>query len=364
MFSKRRDGLSLSEALPDRSLFVLVAMMGFLAALTLAGASGAQALAARWAAGAAQLVTIQVPDPDQPASPPGGASLPAPGPQAQGNGPAADQGTDQAAPPPTVAAPNAGGLPATLPPEASTGPGAPSRAQAVLAQLAGLPPGTEVHRLSAEEISRLLAPWLGASDRSALPLPAVIRVTLPQGAYLPPTLEQNLAAKVPGVIVEQNALWSERLHSLANSLLTCAGLALLTVGGIAALITGQAAHTGLATRRDIIATLHSLGAPDGYIAGRFARRTASLAFGGGLVGALLACPPLLFLLRMAAPFGSMTPTVDSPDLTTAPAQAIMASFDLVPQGLLGGLAALPVAAALICWLTTQVMVRLWLRRLP
>ncbi|WP_234395025.1 hypothetical protein [Acetobacter papayae] len=42
-------------------------MVGFLAALTLAGACGARALSARWAGGAAQLVIIQVPQPDQPA---------------------------------------------------------------------------------------------------------------------------------------------------------------------------------------------------------------------------------------------------------------------------------------------------------
>jgi cell division transport system permease protein len=65
-FSGRKDGLSLSEALPDRSLFALVAMMGFLAALTLAGASGARALSARWSGGAAQLLTIQVPDANAP----------------------------------------------------------------------------------------------------------------------------------------------------------------------------------------------------------------------------------------------------------------------------------------------------------
>lgn len=49
-FSGRKDGLSLSEALPDRSLFILVAMMSFLAALTLTGATGARTLSTRWLA--------------------------------------------------------------------------------------------------------------------------------------------------------------------------------------------------------------------------------------------------------------------------------------------------------------------------
>lgn len=118
-FSGRKDGLSLSEALPDRSLFALVAMMGFLAALTLAGASGARALSARWSGGAAQLLTIQVPDANAPLAAQGGGS-------------------------------------------ATT-----TRVQAVLADLASLPDGTEVHQLTPPELARLLEPWLGETDSSA-----------------------------------------------------------------------------------------------------------------------------------------------------------------------------------------------------
>ncbi|MFT9316449.1 MAG: FtsX-like permease family protein [Acetobacter orientalis] len=315
-FSGRKDGLSLSEALPDRSLFILVAMMSFLAALTLTGATGARTLSARWAGGAAQLLTIQVSDPDQPA------------PQQVG------------APTTTQQAPQ-------------------TRAQAVLAYLANLPEGTHTHQMSKEELAHLLTPWLGESNKTALPLPAVIEVRLPEGAEVPPTLEQTLNTRIPGTVVEHNAEWSSRLRALAASLLACAALALATVGGIATMITALATRTGLATRRDIIEILHGLGASDSYIAGRFAGRTGILALGGGLVGTILAIAPLVLLFRMAAPFAvsSLQSTAATmPDWRTLPS--------MLPTDLLISLIALPFAAAFIGWATTQTMVRLWLRRLP
>lgn len=312
-FSGRKDGLSLSEALPDRSLFILVAMMSFLAALTLTGATGARTLSTRWAGGAAQLLTIQVSEPDQPL--------------------AATSKADKTA--------------------------AQTRADAVLADLAALPTGAQVHRLTQDELARLLTPWLGDAGKTALPLPAVIEVRLAEGQEAPANLEQTLDAHVPGTVVEHNAEWSARLRALAQSLLACAALALVTVGGIATMITALATKTGLSTRRDIIQILHGLGATDSYIAGRFAWRTGGLALGGGLLGTLLAMAPLLLLFRMAAPFAAstlQTASTTMPDWRTLP--------DMLPGDMLVGLAALPFVAAFIGWATTQFMVRVWLRRLP
>ncbi|MFT9399381.1 cell division protein FtsX [Acetobacter sp.] len=312
-FSGRKDGLSLSEALPDRSLFILVAMMSFLAALTLTGATGARALSARWSGGAAQLLTIQVTAPDHV-------------PDGAGSSKNSTQKT---------------------------------RADLVVDALAALPPGTQVHRLNKEELAHLLAPWLGDANNSALPLPAVIEVRLPAGTDSPPTLEQTLNAQVPGTVVEHNAEWSSRLRALADSLLACAALALAAVGGIAAMITALATRSGLSSRRDIIRILHGLGATDSYIAGRFASRTGALAFGGGLLGTVLAMAPLALLFRMAAPFAAtslQTATATMPSWDTLPR--------LLPPDLLIGLAGLPVVAAFIGWFTTQVMVRLWLRGMP
>src|SRR5271169_5372684 len=120
------DELGLRRAISDRMLPFLVAAMGFLAALALSGWVGAAALANSWQAGAASALTVQVPQPGDPA--------------AQGGG---------------------------------------TRVAAVLATLRAAPYVAAAQPLSAGELATLLRPWLGAgADRLAIPLPAVIAVRL------------------------------------------------------------------------------------------------------------------------------------------------------------------------------------------
>ena len=58
-----RDPLGLRRAMADRLLIGLVAALALLAALALAGRSGADRLAQRWREGAQAAVTVQVPQP-------------------------------------------------------------------------------------------------------------------------------------------------------------------------------------------------------------------------------------------------------------------------------------------------------------
>ncbi|MBS0987058.1 cell division protein FtsX [Acetobacter thailandicus] len=301
----RHDGLSLSKALPDRTLFFLVTMISFLAALTLTGANGARSLSERWQNGAAQLLTIQVPEPDQ-----------------------------------------------SVNNKLST-----SRADTVVAALSKALPGSIVHRLTQAELNHLLTPWLGDIKDNALPLPGVIEVRLPDGSNPPDDLSKTLNDLVAGTSVERNTEWSERLKILAENLLTCATLALVAVTGVATMIIALTTRTGLSSRRNIIRILHSLGATDNYIAGRFASRTGLLALAGGFSGTLLSLIPLTILFRMAAPF-----TAPSATITDLPEWYELTA--MFPSDLLTALAALPFVAALIGWFTTQTIVRLWLLRMP
>ena len=114
-----------------------------------------------------------------------------------------------------------------------------------------------------------------------------------------------------------------------------------------------ATRAGLSTRRDAIEIVHGLGAADGFIAGRFARRAMRLAAVGALGGALLALPVLLGLTGLAAPFGGAEAAADIGGLAAS-----------MPGSLWLGLPALPLAASIIGWLTAQITVRRWLRRLP
>jgi cell division transport system permease protein len=297
----RFDDLGLRRALSDRLLPALVAAMTFLAALTLAGAMAAAAMAEHWRQGAAAVLTVQVPHPQ-----------------------AAAAGNDG------------------------------TRIDRATAMLRAAPGIAQLRVLSDAELGALLRPWLGADAQAmALPLPAVVEVHLrPDSAAQADagTLQARLDTVAPGSFVESHGLWLQRLTILARSLQACALAALLLVAVVAAAVVAVATRAGLAARRDAIEIVHGLGAPDGFIAGRFAHRATLLAAAGAGIGALAALPVLLGLAQLAAPF---TVADVSPD-----------ALPQLPLALWLALPALPAAAAAIGWLTAQATVRRWLRRLP
>ena len=317
------DGLGLRRAIPERMLPSVVAAMAFLASLALAAAVGAHLLAQRWNAGAGAIMTVQVPDPE------------------------------------TAATAAAG-----------------TRIDAVMTRLTRTPGLAGVRRLDQAELRHLLQPWLGGRDDDIpLPLPAVVQLRLAPGMEAPPALAQTLGGIAPGTLVENSAAWSGRLLALTTSLQACAGLALLTVAAVAGCVVALATRAGIATRRQAIEIVHGLGATDGYIAGRFARRAGQLALFGGAAGALVALPVLAGLSYLAAPFASDHVTPDSlpgaaiqgamPGAAASGALELAAALPgMLPLPLLIGLPVLPLAAGLIGWLTAQGTVRIWLRRLP
>src|SRR3984957_5257019 len=102
--------LGLRRPISDRMLPFLVAAMGFLAALALSGWVGAAVLASSWQTGAASALTVQVPQPSDPAVSGGG-----------------------------------------------------SRVARVLAVLRATPYVADARPLSEAELAQLLRPWLGAA---------------------------------------------------------------------------------------------------------------------------------------------------------------------------------------------------------
>ncbi len=302
--SSNFDDLGLRRALGDRMLPMLVAAMAFLAALALAGALAAATLAGHWQEGAATALTVQVPRGDQ--------ALPK----------AAD-GTEQ------------------------------TRLGQVMALLKADPGITSARVLGADELADLLRPWLGpAGDGVAMPQPAVIEVHLTDAGLDVAALGRRLNAAVPGTLTEGHGIWVKRLAVLARSLQACAWLALVVVCLVAAAVVMVATRSGLAARREAIEIVHGLGATDGYIAGRFARRATRLAALGGLTGAIAALPVLLALADLAAPF--VRGDAVAPDML----------LETLPLPLWLAVPGLPLAAAVVGFVTAQATVRRWLRRLP
>ncbi|MBL6455739.1 cell division protein FtsX [Belnapia sp. T6] len=289
--SRGRDPLGLRRALSDRLLPALVAAMTLLAALALAGARGAAELTARWEAGAAAAVTVQLP-----------------------------------------ASAAAGG-----------------RLERALAALNALPEVAEARAMDQARMAALLRPWLG--EAPAVTLPTVIELRLAGLPAEPEALTRRIAAAVPGAAVESHGVWVARLVALARSLEGVALAALLLVAGIAAAVVAVAVRAGIAARRSAIGILHDLGATDSDLAGRFAARAALLVGAGALLGTLLAAPVLAGFADLAAPLLGGAPAGRLLDLPWA----------RLPWAELG---LLPPAGALLGWLTAQVTVRRWLRRLP
>jgi cell division transport system permease protein len=279
--------------------------MGFLAALALSGWVGAAALASSWQEGAASALTVQVPQPNEPAL------------------------------------------------------GGGTRASQVLAALRAAPSVAQARPLSAAELAQLLRPWLGAAaDSPAIPLPAVIAVRLADTSADIDALARQLDTLAPGTLTEQHTGWMRRLEVLARSLQACAGLTLLLVASVAVTVVTVATRAGLAARREAIEIVHGLGATDGYIAGRFAVRATLLAVVGGGVGALAALPVLLTLANLATPLAGTSPA------TVPPTTFSVGILTALPAQLWLALPGLPLVAAMIGCMTAQVTVRRWLRRLP
>lgn len=298
----RFDELGLRRAPADRMVPFLVAANAFLAALAIGGWVGAAVLSKHWESGAGSTLTVQVPRAAEP--------------DAAGSG---------------------------------------TRLAAVQAMLNVAPGVDSTKTLSDDQLNALLRPWLGADMKNlAVPVPAVIAVHMTGDSNGLNGLAARLAQSAPGTIVEDHAAWAGQIGVLARSLQLCSGLVLLIVTLVTAAVIVVATRAGLAARREAISIVTQLGATDGYIARRFARRAAALASVGGIIGGLFALPIVVMLTTLATPLaGGAVPTLTSPEAL---------SFLPLPLWLLPVI--LPVAAAAIGYLTTQITMRRWLRGLP
>jgi len=223
-----------------------------------------------------------------------------------------------------------------------------TRLRAVLDLLNVAPDVSAARRLSGDELNALLRPWLGAdAGQLALPVPAVISAVWSGGAE-PDSLRAALDAAAPGTLAETGARWAARVAALTGSLQASALSVLVIVAFVASAVISVATHAGLAQRRETIAIVHGLGALDSDIAGRFALRATVLATAGAIIGTGCALPVLFWLAALAAPFSGVLPDQAAGKL---------------PLALWVALPAVPAAAAVIGWMTTQVTVRGWLRRM-
>jgi cell division transport system permease protein len=185
--------------------------------------------------------------------------------------------------------------------------------------------------LSADDSAQLLEPWLGTGlDLNDLPIPRLIVVRLADPAAVNlPALANRLTAQVRGASLDDHRGWTSRLQTMAN-VTVIVGLSILTLVFVATVLSVVFATRGaMASNRDVVSVLHFVGAEDGYIAREFQRHFLLLGLRGGLAGAAAAAILFALLSFIIAP-AMATPETDQ-------VSALFGRFAVGPIGYFGAL---------------------------
>ena len=153
----------------------------------------------------------------------------------------------------------------------------------ILANMDGV---VTVEALPHDELSALLEPWLGSSvDFTSLPVPRLVVAEIDRDA--PPNtaeLASVLASEVPGAGIDDHRVWQSRLEIMAESVVV-AGMIILLLVTAATVLSITFATTGtLAANRDIVRVLSLVGARENYIARQFVQHFLTLGLKGSAIG--------------------------------------------------------------------------------
>lgn len=155
------------------------------------------------------------------------------------------------------------------------------------ATIAGAFPGvSDVKIFSREESTRLLEPWLGSGLQfEDLPIPRIVVVRIAGGAT-PDVgeLRKSLTEQIPTSSLDDHRGFVARMRAMSSASLLI-GIALLALVLLATVLSVMfATRAAMATNRHVIEVLHLIGAKDNFIASHFQRHFLQLGFKGGLLG--------------------------------------------------------------------------------
>lgn len=230
LFTQREASIVPADSISGRALLAVIAIMTFLAALTLGAVVLVRSAAGEWQSAVAREVTIQVRPSEQ-----------------------RDVEADV------------------------------RNAVAVASAISGV---SGVRAFSKQESASLLEPWLGSGlALDELPIPRLIVVRIAPGAAPDlGALRQQLAAQIPGASLDDHRGWIDRMRAMARSAVA-AGLAVLALVVAATMLSVMFATRGaMSTNRAIIEVLHVVGARRDFIAGEFQRHFLLLGLKGGAIG--------------------------------------------------------------------------------
>jgi cell division transport system permease protein len=217
-------------------------------------------------------------------------------------------------------------------------------------ELARAAPGVaDVRAYSEAETARLLEPWLGAGlALEDLPIPRLVVLKLAESApFDHERLKATLEREVAGATLDDHRRFLDRLVAMAHTLVWM-GVCVLTLVLAATVLSVVFATRGaMAGNRDIVQVLHFVGARDGYIAAQFQRRFLRLGLKGGVAGGLAAVGTFL-IAQLSAEQGVGSATVDQMD-------ALFGRFQVGPSAYVG-VAAIVALIAMLTAITSRATV--------
>jgi cell division transport system permease protein len=212
----------------------------------------------------------------------------------------------------------------------------------------------DARAFSKEETERLLEPWLGAGvDLGALPVPRLVQVKV--GAGTAPDfdrLRRALADGVPSATLDDHRGFASRLAAISDAV-TVTGLAILALVLAAIVLSVSFATRGaVAANRAVVEVLHFVGASDSFVARIFARHFLTVGLQGGLIGGGVAAA-LFGLARLLATMLDTLPSGGN-------AALFLGHFALNARGFLW-IAGVAAAMALVTALASRITVHRTLR---
>jgi cell division transport system permease protein len=198
-----------------------------------------------------------------------------------------------------------------------------AKATALTARFAGI---AEVRPYSREESLQLLEPWLGTGLKlDDLPLPRIIVVRIASGkAPDLARLRRTLVEQVPAATLDDHRGFVDRMRAMSG-LAFAIGMGVLALMLVATILSVTfATHAAMATNRHVIEVLHLIGARDSFIGEHFQRHFLQLGLKGGAIGGGSALV-LFALLQFASRWFADTARSDQ-------AFAMFGGFSIGPLG--------------------------------
>jgi cell division transport system permease protein len=162
----------------------------------------------------------------------------------------------------------------------------------------------DVRAYTREESEQLIEPWLGSGlALGELPIPRMIVVKLVSGAKPDfAGLRKTLADQVPSASLDDHRGWIERMRIMAETAVAVGVAILALVMAVTVLSVAFATRGAMAANRPIVEVLHYVGATDDFVAGQFQRHFLILGFKGGAIGGAAAIALFAILTAVNAWF--------------------------------------------------------------